>query len=393
MKNNTAESTDIRHARKKQKRKRRIIRITGLIAFAGICVCVYLTRAMWLPKLEGILDRNKGLIVNDGKLEAGNFPLEVTDSGKAGLVTLEDYFVMVDDSDIKLFNVNGELENSIPHTLAHPAAAVSGKRMLIYENGGNSFEVINKKGEIFKKTIDDLILLADMKSGKTAIVTQTDKYDAYLTVYDETGNVIYKWAANKRISAVSVNEDGDGCCLAVFTSEAGVMKSEIHELDFSSQEDKMVSVPLDSLIIAAEKNKANDIWAVGDSKLFRIDDNGTVASSYEYNGELCAYDISGKLCAVALKGNVRKTSELLIFSSDDNDITGDERITSGVIKSLVIDDDNVFMLSEQSAECFDDHAELIATAAVSNEYVDFVYLDDSLVFLGYREINKIKFQT
>ena len=35
---------------------------------------------------------------------------------------------------------------------------------------------------------------------------------------------------------------------------------------------------------------------------------------------------------------------------------------------------------------------LLATAAVSSEYLDFVYLNDSVYFLGLHEINKNSFR-
>ena len=82
----------------------------------------------------------------------------------------------------------------------------------------------------------------------------------------------------------------------------------------------------------------------------------------------------------------------MIWDSDDAELSGDVEIVSGRIKALTCNDDNVFMLSEHSAECYDFNAQLTATAAVSNDYVDFVYLDSSLIFLGYREINKIEFK-
>ena len=52
-----------------------------------------------------------------------------------------------------------------------------------------------------------------------------------------------------------------------------------------------------------------------------------------------------------------------------------------------------FVLGEDNIEAYDSAGNLLATAAVSSEYLDFVYLNDSVYFLGLHEINKIAFET
>ena len=49
------------------------------------------------------------------------------------------------------------------------------------------------------------------------------------------------------------------------------------------------------------------------------------------------------------------------------------------------------MLTNQSLDLFSISGKQIATANVSNDYVDFVFIDDEVLFLGYREINKIDY--
>ncbi|MBR1663354.1 MAG: hypothetical protein IJ696_03395 [Ruminococcus sp.] len=387
-----AENTDIRSARKKQKRKKHFVRLAVLIALLITATVVFVLKDKWLPKLEGILDKPKETIVNDGTLEQGNFPIELLGSGSTKLYTFGDMFVTVDDSSIKMYDINGEEQKSILHTLAHPSAVVDGKRMLVFENGGNSFEVVNKNGELFSKKLDDNILFATMSGKVTVIVTQTEKYDGMLTAYDENGSEIYRWSSNKRILNVRVKDDGSGCFISTFTSEDGVMSSVIHEVDFSSSEDIMTSKTLDTLVLDVIENDADCIWAVGDSKLCRLSDSGELIEEFEYSGDLLAYTLSEKVCAIACEGISRKTSRLMIFNCDDEGIKGDVNIESGSVKALISDSDRIFMLSEYSAECYDLKANLIATAAVSNDYVDFVYLEDALVFIGYRDLNKIQFK-
>ena len=388
----SASATDLRSARKEHKRKKLLKRLLIVFVLLGIAAAVFALRGKWLPKLKGIFDKPHGLIVNDGKLAAGNFPLTLSDNGTAKLYTCDDMFVSVDDSAAKFYDISGNLINTVQHTLAHPSACVSGKKMLIYENGGNSFELLNVKGEIYKKKLDDTLLLAAFEDDLIAVVTSTVKYDSSLTVYDTEGNEIYKWASNKRIMSLDINDDGSGCFISTFTSENGQTKSTVTELDFSSEGETMNSKELDTLVLSVQKNASNDIWAIGDTRLYKLDKTGDVIDSFEYKGELCAYSSNERVCSVAVSSVRRGASQLMIWDSDDAELTGDVEVVSGRIKALICNDENVFMLSEHSAECYDFNAQLTATAAVSNDYVDFVYLEDSLIFIGYRDINKIEFK-
>ena len=113
MAKRSVEDTDIRTARKQQSRKKRIRQLIIAFVLLGIAFCIYALRGLWVPKLEGFFEKPHGLIVNDGKLASGNFPLELSDNGTTRLYTIDDMFASVDDSSVKLYNIGGELQNTI----------------------------------------------------------------------------------------------------------------------------------------------------------------------------------------------------------------------------------------------------------------------------------------
>ena len=138
---------DLRAARKKNKRQKRIKNYIIVLVILLIGFVCFLLR----------FEKPHGLIVNDGTLAAGNFPITLSDNGSTSLFVSEDMFVSVDDSAIKFFDINGEQQKLIQHTMAHPAACVCDDKMLIYENGGNSFELLGFKGEIYTKKLDEIV--------------------------------------------------------------------------------------------------------------------------------------------------------------------------------------------------------------------------------------------
>ena len=196
--------TDIRAARKKEKNKKLYKKIAAIAVVVAFGVGVYASRGVWVPKLEGILDRPHATIVNDGKKQSGNFPLTFDESSVNVIKQLSAGIVRVDDRNIAFYDESGNKISDNSHNFANPVVRTSGKRVLVYDNGGNSFRVLNKKGELLSKDIDQSILLAEIAPDSTvAVVTQTEKYAAVLTVYDSSGAEIYQWSSSRRILDIS----------------------------------------------------------------------------------------------------------------------------------------------------------------------------------------------
>ncbi len=388
--------TDIRAARKKEKKKKLYKKIAAIAVVVAFGVGVYASREVWVPKLEGILDRPHATIVNDGKKESGNFPLTFDESSVNVIKQLSDGIVRVDDRNITFYDESGNKISDNSHNFANPVVRTSGKRVLVYDNGGNSFRVLNKKGELLSKDIDQSILLAEIAPDSTvAVVTQTEKYAAVLTVYDSSGAEIYQWSSSRRILDISFDKDGSGCCISTFSSSSGALRSVIYHVTFDSTEEKMKSEQLETLAVAVQRNDNGDYWVVGDTSFYKLDSNGKILLQYEYPDELSDFAMTDTTAAVAFEGIQRKTGTLAVFRSDSDGDKPDSVVytQSGKPKKMTAENKKIILLSEDNIEAYDSAGNLLATAAVSSEYLDFVYLNDSVYFLGLREINKIAFET
>ena len=388
--------TDIRAARKKEKSRKRMKKIIILGVVAVFAASVYATKDIWVPKLEGILDRPHDTIINDGKTLEGNFPIEFDENSVNTISYIDNLILRVDDNHIELYDENGNKTTTFSHNYEDPIVRVEGKRMLVYDNGGNNFEVLNKKNQVYEKTVDQQILLAAIaKNSNVAVVTQTEKYASVLTVYDSNGSEIYNWSSNMRVLNVSFTNDGSGCYISTFDSQNGEMQSKIHYISFDSTQEVMQSETLDTLALDVCLNDNDNYWVVGDTKFYKLDNEGKILLEYEYTIELVDYAISDNCAAVVFNGVQRKTGSLAVFSSDSTQSTPDNVLYTdgGYPKKLKISSNKIILLKENEIEAYDDSGNLLATAAVSSEYVDFTFLNENVYFLGYREINKISFAT
>ena len=80
--------TDMRKLRKKRKRKRALKNLMMMLIVVAFAAAVYLSKDLWLPYLEGVLER--GMSDSDETSGVENFPIDIssrsnvsTDAGTA----------------------------------------------------------------------------------------------------------------------------------------------------------------------------------------------------------------------------------------------------------------------------------------------------------------------
>lgn len=387
--------TDIRAARQKEKKKKRLKKLVIVLIIAALAAAAVLTKDLWVGKLEGILDKPHKTIVNDGKTDGKNFPVSRESTSVNFIGSVENYPVIADDAHVYVYNEDGTVKNTFVHNLRSPIVKVTDKRMLVFDNGGKTFKVYSRNDEIYSKTVEENILYAVLgDNGYVAIVTQTEKYPACLTVYDKNGSEIYRWSSGQRIMDISFDNSGDGCYISTFTAVNGQLQSVIHHIKFNSSDEKMTSKALDSLVVDTLENNNGDIWAVGTEKFYKLDKNGEILLEYEYTDDLVSYYLNEYSAAVVVNGTQKNSASVVIFDSDsEKDEPATATVLHGSPKRLAASGRKVLLLNENSVDAFDLKGNCLATAEVSNEYIDFTYIHNSVYLLGYREINKIAFDT
>ena len=384
--------TDIRRERKKKKIKRFLRRFSIVLLVLAAAFALYLTRNTWIPWFEGILERAQTMTVNDGELQAGNFPVMIGDtSNNTKLVKFGDEFILATDTHINIYNSNGTRKNSIQHTFSDYEIKTGDGRILVYGRGSNTLSVMSEKEVLFERELDGDIYFAQMSSDNSfAVVTSAEGFSSYLTVFDKDGEVVYKFANNTRINAVDFKSTGLGCYVSAFTMKNGDMITNIYSLDFDSDEVAFKSDDIkNTAVIKANKLSDGDIIAVCDDRFIRLDKNGKIKGETEYKADLIDFDASDDIVSIAVKSITDSSKSRLLIARSDNDSL--EIKLDDKVKSVRCDTRNTYVLTSKELDLFSMSGKQIATANVSNDYVDFVFIDDEVLFLGYREINKIDY--
>lgn len=386
----------IREARQREKKKKRIKSAVAVAIVAAFAVSAYFTRNYWVPELEGVLNRPKETIVNDGEVKRGNFPLTFAEGSVSSIGNTGSYLLCLDKNQLKFYDEDGVEAGAFSHNYADPVKRESDKRVLIYDKGGSSLMVVGRSSEMFTKSLKNKLIMAELAdNNNVAVVTDDDRYAGVLTVYDGNGREIFKWSSSATILSVTFDKSGDGCFVTTYSSKAGRLGSMVRYFTFDSEEAKMVSETLPVLALQAMQNDNNDFWVVGDTAFYRLDRSGQVISEYDYKSTLEDFALSRSCAALVFKGIQRRSAELMIFDSDSDSDEPDytKRTQDGSPKRLKISGGKIVLLKDRVIDCYDEHGNLDATAECSSDYSDFVYFGDNVYFRDFREVNKIAFTT
>lgn len=386
----------IREARKREKKKKRYksVALAGIVAF--FAVGAYFSRSYWVPKLEGILDRPKQTIVNDGKVKEGNFPLYFGEGSVSSISSSGSCLLCLDKNQLRIYNEDGEETSSFSHNYADPVLRATDKRMLIYDKGGSSMMVVGRTNQMFSKAVKNRIIMADIApNNNVAVVTDDERYAGILTVYDGNGREIFKWSSGSQLLSLTFDEDGGGCYVTTFAGMDGTLCSVMRYFRFDEKEPRVTSDPLPVLALQAMENDNGEFWVVGDTAFMRLDRKGRVLSRYDYMGKLDDFALDRSCAALIFKGIERRSSRLELFDSDSDRDEPDKIVNKqdGTPVRMKMTNGKMVILKDRQVDCYDFEGNLLATAECSSDYTDFVYFGDNVYFKDYREVNKISFTT
>ena len=384
----------VRREREKEKQKKRLKRcmIAGVILLLGLLA--YLLRGYWVPELEGIFDKPHETIVNEGKTEKGNFPIKTEKNTDMSISQFGNYFITVDKNHILMYDESGEQSGSFTHNYSTPVLKTSRKRIMVYDYGGNSFRIMNSKKEIYTKNTEKNILMgAVADNGNALVVTQSEKYECKMLVFDSAGSEIFTWEGGKIVN-VSFTNGGNSCAVCTFTSEGGQIKSVIYVLDFNKKKPEMKSEVLPTLALDVQVAEDKGYFVVGDDCFYKLNSDGKIYFKYEYSGKIDDYTLGEKGAAVSCKGNSSNGENILFFKSGDNEYpTNSVKSENGLVKKSVYSEQGFILLENGTMEAYDFSGNLIATAVISQDYTDFAFINQYAYFISKNEINKIQFKT
>ena len=374
-------------SKKKKKRKQRI-RLIIFFLIAAIVAALYFSRSIWLGKLKG-MGKQHSVIINDGVLAQGNYPIEVSGGNDFQIQCINDDFAVLTDAYLFFYDKKGELIRKKQHGYINPVMRCAGEQILVYEHGGDDFCVENTEETLYTKNFGTNIMFARMSSeGYIAAITTSRNYDCEIFIYDPKGNMIYERKCFEHVNDLHFNEESAGCTISFINAENGSITTSAEEISFSENGEIWKSAGLDTLGLDIYSQNGS-AFVLGLDACGYIENNGEIVSFYRYDGELAGGSSDGEKSAVIINNYPRRKYTLAVFSG-----IGKQPIEFEFEQPLVdvaVKDDIIYVMSKEMIVAYDFTGALKATAEISDSYSGFVRSNEYIYLKGFNKIDRINY--
>lgn len=376
--------TDMRKLRRKRKRKRAFKHVISMLVVVAVILTVYLSRGLWLPSLEGILERNYS---KGDSVQQERFPIDISKKSNVLIDTMGDCWIMYANTSLSVCNSDGDELNNVYLPYTNPVVETTDKRALVYDMGGYNLCVVSRRNTAFSKKLEEQILFAELgPKGNVAVVTSTDKYPAYLTVYDKNGTEVFHWADGNLITSIDLDDSGNKAIVSSIYASGGAFKTIVSVLDISKGRVVSKTSATETLCLELKYTSRDGFWVIGDNALYRFNKDCGIEYSYSYGYDISGYAVSENSCAVMFKAVDTGASYVSMFSALSDDAA--ETSFSEKISGIRIFNNDIYICSQSRLNAYDTSGRLVATLPLDTEYNSFTVCSDDVFFAGYRSIDK-----
>ena len=372
----------------KKKRSRRIKAFIFLL-IAVIVAGLYFSRNIWLPKIRGV-NRQHDVIINDGVLARGNYPIEVSGGNDFQLDCVGENFAVLTDAYLFFYNQKGEIIRKKQHGYTNPVMRCAGGSVLVYESGGDDFCIENAEDTVYTKNFGTNIMFVRMsEEGYIAAVTTSRNYDCEIFIYDTKGNMIYERKCFEHVNDLCFNEESAGCTISFINAQDGSISTFAEEINFSQGDEIWKSAGLDTVGLDIYSHNSG-AFVLGLDACGYIENNGEIVSFYRYDGELAGGSSDGIQSAVAVNNYPRRKYTLAVFPNSTKkpmEFEFDQPLIDVTVK-----DDIIYVMSKEMIIAYDFTGAVRATAEISDSYSGFVRSSEHIYLKGFNKIDRIDYK-
>lgn len=382
--------TDIVEVKKREKRKKIIIRLIIFMVIAVIASTAYLTQDLWLSKLRGI-GKQYTTIINDGRLAEGNFPIEINSGVNYQAEYADDCVVVLSDAYIYFYGEEGGLIKKRQHAYTNAVMETADDKVLIYEHGGSHFSIEDRNGIIHSQQTDEGIIFARLSNeGYTAVVTSSQKYECEISVYDPRGEIIYERKCIQKVSDINFTDKSTGCIIGYIYAENGSIVTSVQEAVFTQNGEKWTSPGLDTFGLDVY-GFSGGAFVLGLDACGYVDTAGQISSFYRYDGDLADGASSDGQSAVIINSDDRRKYTMALFDGG-----GKEPVTLSFETPLIdvaVSDGLAYVMTQNAVLAYDFTGSLRSTASVNDSYTGFIRSDSYVFLKSFSKIDRINYES
>lgn len=377
-----------------------LFKVLLILLVCGLAVFLWINRGNLAPDRVGdwIQDSLLGMGVGPG------FPTPITgsDIAKENLLLMDQDAAMVSDTSFVVLNKTAKELSNRQHSFSNPILRVAGSRALIYNLGGNTFQIESRSKTILKKDeLTNNILAGDIsQSGNFVIATESKGYFSKLTVYGKNSQAtdqddyLYRYYfSDYYITDVTINQEGNSVAAVGVTAFEGALRAALYVFDDYKSPDAKESPDYifeDNLILAVRYLDNGNIAVVGDRESYVVNPATKETLSYPYQQRsLANFEITSDTLLLALsKSNDGRACDIALL--DHNGTVSGEFSTSHKATSMSYRGGTVALLDSGVIYTYSSSGEETGDYdAGSDARKILMYTSNSAYVLGISEIRQV----
>lgn len=360
-----------------------------LIVFVLVLVMI-----MWVnwsnlqPKNVVSWVQNSVLGISTG--EGFPLPIRGTQVEKENFKLMGDEALAVSDTSVVILNKTAKETRNTQHSFNKPASAVGGGVSIIYNRGGNGYQIESNSGNQKKMNTSEPIISACISSsGNYAVVTQAKDYLAALTVYDRDHVERYKYSfSDSYVTDIDINSAGNQVAVATIQTVNGQVNTILYVLDISTTTPKLKQEIPGNMSVSADYLSNENVAVIGDSFASVVETSAGKRKDYSYNKRmLMSYTVNPEIgigLALSSASDGRNCEFVLI---DSGGTTHAEFPTPYKAISLALKGNTIAMLSDGNIQAYNTKGENWNSVPVGSDAKKILlYGAKSAYVLGVSEI-------
>ncbi|MEG1773719.1 MAG: DUF5711 family protein, partial [Oscillospiraceae bacterium] len=275
----TVELTDLDRERRKHLRRQTVKRLLAVLAASATVFVLYVMRFEIASQGVGVLlsDALAAVLDNHG------YPVSL-DSPPEQLLGTGRRAVTVSQSELSVYNSAGNRVIFDRLTAQNPIACASGKRLLVYEQGGYDLSVRSGDAVLYKNTYGSPIYAAALsENGVCAVSTGAVGYQAQLTVLDNRYEKLFEWASSGSIiTTLALDDKGGRVAAGGIFSDGGALASSLRLFELSGGSERWRLDLTDELLLGLRVLDDGGVVAVSDRSVIAISASGEMTGRFAY---------------------------------------------------------------------------------------------------------------
>ena len=373
------ERNDINKYRQKKKRRNLIIRL-------GIFLLVIVIAVLVIVNRETLFAPFKDMGLKVGK---GGFPVMLPGSTQYYLGEMGESFYLLTDTYLYTYNGEGAEIASIQHGFQNPAAVSNDKRTLVYDKNGKSFKLFSRTGEIFKNSVEDSIVFAQIgNTGRTAVVTTSTRYSNFLIIYNSEGKQIFRWASpDEKIMGVCFGANDNSVYVSVVGEKNGELRGNLVRFDISNSESESWRSSIDNNITYSLERCSDGIYAVTSSGAYLFDEQtGELIANNSYTRQVYGIPETDGARVVIFRDS-GSNGETAVAYNESLEAAYSAQLDNAA--AFDVNGGRLYVLGGNKLSVYNSALEGIKIYELEDEYSNIKIINGSAYLLGYNTVQRV----